>query len=82
MRQSNPTQIICVHIKPNSKHNESVEPCGEFYEVTVKSPAVQGRANARAVELIAEYFDTSKSCVKIVHGAKSRYKVVEIVRPT
>lgn len=64
-------------IKPNSK-NDLVELVNDVYYVRTKAPAVEGKANTAAVALIAKHFKMPKSHVKIVRGATSRNKVIEI----
>lgn len=70
--------VITAKIHPNSKHREEVVEGGEFVEVYVKAPAIEGRANARAVELIAKHFGVAKSRVMLVRGATSKFKIFEI----
>ena len=41
-------------------------------------PAVDGAANERLVEFLAETFDVLKSAVRIVSGHASRSKTVEV----
>lgn len=65
-------------IKPNSRHNEGVVLTGDVYEVRVKVPAVEGKANARAMELLAKHFGVTKVSAKLVRGAKSKHKIFEI----
>ncbi|MDO8570943.1 MAG: DUF167 domain-containing protein [Candidatus Daviesbacteria bacterium] len=48
------------------------------FEVFVKEPPLEGRANTRVIELISEYFKVAPSKVKIIQGFKSREKVLEI----
>ena len=62
---------IQARIRPNSKHIEEVKKVGDIYEITVKSPAIEGRANTRATELIVKYFGVARTQVKLVRGAKS-----------
>lgn len=69
---------IRVHLKPNSKHDESVELIDDVYEVRVKAPAIDGKANQAAVRVLAEYFDVSKSQISLVQGHASKHKVFEI----
>lgn len=69
---------IRVHIKPGVRSkSESVTP-GSIWEIIVREPATDGRANMRAVELIAAHFGIAKSNVALVNGAASRYKTFEI----
>ncbi len=48
------------------------------FEVFVKEPPLEGRANKRVIQLIAEYFNIPLSKIKIIQGFKSREKVLEI----
>jgi uncharacterized protein len=40
---------------------------------------VEGAANEALCDVLAEHFDVKRSQVRIVQGAKSRMKVVEIL---
>ncbi|NCN41968.1 DUF167 domain-containing protein [bacterium] len=66
---------IEVRVKPNSKH-EGVEELGsQLMLVRVNSPAREGRANARVIEILAEHFGVSKSKVILKSGPKSKTKI-------
>ena len=70
---------ISAHLKPNSRHREEVVANdGGSLTVYTKAPAVEGRANAAAVKLLAKYFSVAPSKVKLVCGAASKYKVFEV----
>ena len=70
---------VYVVIKPNSKHREEVYVDeGGALVVYTKEPAIEGRANAAAIKLIAEHFDVSRMSVKLIRGHASKYKVFEI----
>ncbi len=70
---------ISVHIKPNSRHREEVvKNDDDTLTVYVKAPAIEGRANAAAIKLLAKHFKVSPSRVKLVRGATSKYKIFEI----
>lgn len=70
---------ISVHIKPNSRHREEVVKNDyDTLKVYVKSPAIEGRANAAAIKLLAKHFKVASSKVKLVRGATSKYKIFEI----
>lgn len=70
---------ISVHIKPNSRHREEVvKNDDDTLTVYVKAPAIEGRANAAAIKLLAKHFKVSPSKVKLVRGATSKYKIFEI----
>lgn len=70
---------ISVHIKPNSRHREEVvKNDDDTLTVYVKAPAIEGRANATAIKLLAKHFKVAPSKVKLVRGATSKYKIFEI----
>ena len=70
---------ISVHIKPNSRHREEVvKNNDDTLTVYIKAPAIEGRANAAAIKLLAKYFKVAPSKVKLVRGATSKYKIFEI----
>ena len=70
---------ISVHIKPNSRHREEVvKNDNDTLTVYVKAPAIEGRANAAAIKLLAKHFKVTSSKVKLVRGVTSKYKIFEI----
>ena len=70
---------ISVHLKPNSRHREEVVPNDDgSLTIYIKAPAIEGRANAAAVKLLAKHFGVAPSKVKLLRGATSKYKVFEI----
>lgn len=70
---------ISVHIKLNSRHREEVvKNDDDTLTVYIKAPAIEGRANAAAIKLLAKYFGVASSKVKLVRGAASKYKIFEI----
>ena len=70
---------ISVLLKPNSRHREEVVANDDgSLTVYTKVPAIEGRANAAAVKLLAKHFGVAPSKVKLVRGAASKYKVFEV----
>ena len=70
---------ISVYIKPNSRHREEVvRNDDDTLTVYIKAPAIEGRANAAAIKLLAKHFKVAPSKVKLVCGATSKYKIFEI----
>ena len=70
---------IYVRIKPNSRHREEVvKNDDDTLTVYIKAPAIEGRANAAAIKLLAKHFKVASSKVKLVRGATSKYKIFEI----
>ena len=70
---------ISARLKPNSRHREEVV-VGDDGSLTIytKAPAIEGRANAAAVKLLAKHFSVASAKVKLVRGATSKYKVFEV----
>ena len=68
---------LVVKVIPNAK-KERIEPKGEVLKIYLNAPALEGRANKRLIEVLADYFDTKKSNIAIIRGAKTREKIVEI----
>ncbi|WP_063060465.1 DUF167 domain-containing protein [Nocardia sienata] len=73
-----PTTVRAV-IKPNSRKGPLVEtlPDGTL-QLWVRAPAVEGKANRAAAELLAAHLGVPKSVVRLTGGATSRHKRFEI----
>lgn len=73
--------LVTVQIKPNARV-ERVEPVigaeGLVLHVSVKELPVEGRANEALLRVLAKYYGVAPSLVRIVSGAKSRKKIIEI----
>ncbi|GAA5067701.1 DUF167 domain-containing protein [Nocardia callitridis] len=66
-------------IKPNSKKGPLVEVQDDgALLLYVRAPAVEGKANKAAIELLAEHYGVSKSSVRLSAGATSRFKRFDI----
>lgn len=63
-----------------SFHKDYVRVKGDFIEIGIMEKPVDGKANAAIIKQIAKHFGISKSCVRIVAGAKSKDKIVEVVQ--
>ncbi len=64
---------IAIKVIPNSKKEEIIE--AEPLIIRVKEPPTKGKANKAVVMLLSNYFNAD---VRIVSGAKSRRKIVEV----
>lgn len=72
-------RTILVKVKPNAKASTLEAPQGDGpWQARLKSPPVDGKANAELVALIAERFGCPKSAVVIRGGASGRLKRVRI----
>ena len=68
---------IIVKVKPGAKR-EKVEQVGEIYEVWVKEPARENRANEAALSVLARHFRLPRNRLHILRGHCSRMKSIEI----
>ncbi|MDO4871960.1 MAG: DUF167 domain-containing protein [bacterium] len=73
---------IRAKIKPNSKKGplaqKMQDELGDFWEIFVREPAVEGKANRAVIEILAREFGVSKSRIKLSKGQKSKFKIFEI----
>lgn len=70
---------IAVLVKPSSKKEGVEERADGSFRVSVKEPALEGKANMAAIRVVAKHFNVSRSSVRIVSGLSSRKKVFDIV---
>ncbi|OLE90835.1 MAG: hypothetical protein AUF79_08255 [Crenarchaeota archaeon 13_1_20CM_2_51_8] len=71
--------LIRVYVTPNAREACVVKVGEDYYEATVDERAVDGRANKRLVEILAEHFKVPKSRISILRGTKSRTKFVQVI---
>jgi len=72
-----PVKII-VRVKPNARKNAVEETGGNRYRVSVTAPPADGKANEKVIEILAEYFNKPKRAIRILRGASSKEKVIEV----
>jgi len=70
--------IINLRVTPNAKKNLIKEEKDRL-RVYVNAPAVDGKANVKLIEILAEYFQVKKNYIRIVKGERCREKSVEIL---
>ena len=69
---------IFVKVKPNAKEARVKQIDETHFEVWVKEPPVDGRANEAVVRALAAHFGVAPARVIILSGYGSRQKVVEV----
>ncbi len=76
---------IFVKVKTGQKENKVTPPPlklmpdeEEWYAISVKERPVEGRANEAITKLLAEYFNISRSRIRLISGAVSNRKVFEV----
>ena len=70
--------IIQVKAKPASQEEKIIKISDNEFEVWVKEPPIQGRANRAIIKALAGYFKVPSSSVRIISGYTSRLKVISI----
>jgi uncharacterized protein (TIGR00251 family) len=70
--------ILELHVQPGASRSEFAGQHGDRLKVRLAARAVDGKANEALVEFLAEHYGVPRSRVRILSGAKSRQKRVEI----
>jgi uncharacterized protein (TIGR00251 family) len=69
--------LVSVRVIPRSSKNK-LEWDGEGFKAHLTAPPVDGAANEALVALLADQLSLPRRTIRIVRGATSRQKVVEI----
>lgn len=67
-----------VHVQPRASRSEVVGTHGTALKVRVQSPPIHGAANDAVIDLLSAQLGVSRRAVRIVAGAASRAKTVDI----
>lgn len=73
--------LLNVYIQPNAPRDSYVGTYNNCIKLKIKAPPVDGKANQELLRFLGETFAVPQSRVRLVQGAGSRYKKVEIVEP-
>jgi len=68
---------VAVHVHPRASRAR-VAWDGVTLELWVTAPAVEGAANRAVLDAVASWAGVRPSAVRLVGGARSRHKVVEL----
>jgi uncharacterized protein (TIGR00251 family) len=74
------TVLLRVRVKPGARTPELVQAADGTWQAHLKSPPVDGKANAELIALVAAHFKCRKAAVSIKSGASSRLKIVRLDR--
>ncbi len=74
------SQRISVRVKPRASRDQIIgyNPALERLEVQVRAAPVNNAANESVIKLLAKSLRVPKSRLRIVSGAKSRDKIIEV----
>ena len=71
--------IISLHVLPNAPKNEVIGEYNGALKIKIKSPPVDGKANAEITAFLANQLALPKKRVEILKGDKSKQKKVLIL---
>ena len=74
-------QFIEVKVEPNAGTSLLRQEGDGSWRAQLKSPPVDGKANAELIELVAKYFGCRRSAISLKSGASGRTKLVKIESP-
>jgi len=69
---------LSIKVTPNAKKLGIKKISETDYEIRLDAPAEKGKANARLIGVLADYFKVKKSAIRIVRGHTSRNKIVNV----
>ncbi len=70
--------LIKVKVFPGEKKEKIEKTKENSFSVWVKEKPEQGRANQKVTELLAKFFSTNRSKVRLIRGSKTRNKIFTI----
>jgi uncharacterized protein YggU (UPF0235/DUF167 family) len=70
--------IIKVHVRTHAHEDKIEEIDVDEYKLWTTAIPEKGEANEAIIEILADYFDTSPSKIRIRSGGKSTHKLIEI----
>jgi uncharacterized protein (TIGR00251 family) len=78
MQERDGAVLFPVRVQPRASKDEVAGEMGGALKVRLRAPALEDRANEALVEFLAQLLKTPKSAVRILSGARSRTKRIEI----
>ncbi|MDH4273754.1 MAG: DUF167 family protein [Gammaproteobacteria bacterium] len=75
------TLVLEIHLQPRATKNEVVGPHGQRLKIRLKSPPVDGKANAALLRFIADLCDVTLQQVSLVRGDTQREKTIAVTTP-
>lgn len=75
------TVCMLIHAKiyADAKKDEVVKTSDTSYDIYVREPREENRANVRMIELLARYFVIPRNKVRILTGHHQPSKIIDIV---
>ncbi|HTP36019.1 MAG TPA: DUF167 domain-containing protein [Candidatus Acidoferrales bacterium] len=73
---------ITVKVHPRAKRSALIGRFGEAWKLDLTAPPADGKANEECVRFFAEWLGVPRGNVRILAGAGSRLKAIEIIGVT
>ena len=74
--------LIKLKVHPDAKESSCLKKSQDSYEIWVRAPAKNGLANQAALRELAQALRQDLRRLRIVKGAHSSHKIVQIYTPT
>lgn len=68
--------LLKLFIQPNAKKSEIIGPYQDLLKMKIKSPPVDGKANAELLRFLGELLGVRASTLELAKGSTSRRKTV------
>ena len=68
-----------VIVKPNSKRETVYRDDSGIIHISVNAPPIEGKANERVLNLLAEFLNVPKRRIQILKGFKGKDKLLEVL---
>ena len=68
-----------VRVYPGAKINQIQDSIDGIIKIHTTAKAVDGEANKKIIQMLADFFQRKKYQIKIVSGEKQRKKIIEIL---
>lgn len=70
---------IKLRVKTKARKEEVIEKGEGVFEISIKEPAEQNRANVRVLELLSDHLKIQENRLRIVNGHHRKNKLLEIL---
>jgi uncharacterized protein len=69
---------LALKVIPGAPRDEVIGMLGDALKIKIRAPALEGRANEAIIEFLADALGLPRRGVSLLHGDKSRQKVIRI----
>ena len=81
MRGDAPALRLRIHLQPRAHNDRIVGRQGDAIKVQVQAAPLDGAANEALIALLADTLAVPRRTIRILHGARSRQKLIEVRSP-